>query len=116
MSKAKIQAKEPKVFGLAQDEQIAKWKTKYPMGISQLEGTDENGDVHVVYVRKPNLDDIGASAKYVEDDPVRAGEIMFNQCFIGGSDAVKDDPEMKMGVIQKIGTLFKIKEFSIKKL
>lgn len=104
------------VIGAATEQQIAAWKTKYPSGVWAITTTDDDGNAHVTYVRKPDIQVLGAAAKYAESDPVKSGEIMFNSLRLGGSESVETDAPMLMAAVGKIGELFKLKEADIKKL
>lgn len=94
--------------------EITALKAKYGE-IHEVKSVREN-QTHYTYVKKPDLDIISAAAKHAESDPVYSGTLMFNSTRIGGSEAVADDAEMKLGVIQYIGQIFKIVEAQGKKL
>lgn len=107
---------EKNIAGTATAEQIAAWKLKHPSGVWAVITTDDDGNAHVTYVRKPDIQVLGAAAKYAESDPVKSGEIMFNSLRLGGSEAVAEDAQMLMAAVGKIGELFKLREAELKKL
>ncbi|PIX07088.1 MAG: hypothetical protein COZ76_05385 [Flavobacteriales bacterium CG_4_8_14_3_um_filter_35_10] len=101
-------------IGKASKEEIVALKAKYSE-VYEIKSVRDD-DVHYTYVKKPDLNIISAAAKYAESDPVQSGMIMFNSTRIAGSDAVVNDSEMVLGVIQYIGKLFKVIEAEGKKL
>ncbi len=103
-----------KEIGKATKAEITAFKAKYGE-VHEIKSV-KNGKTHYTYVRKPDLNIISAAAKYADSDPVQSGTIMLNSTRIGGSEAVLDDAEMKLGVIQYIGQIFKVVEAEGKKL
>lgn len=103
-----------KEIGKATAAEIKSFKAKYGE-VHEVVSVKE-GEKHFTYVKKPDLNIISASAKYAESDPVQSGTIMFNSTRIGGSDVVIEDAELKLGVIQYIGKIFKVVEAEGKKL
>ena len=76
----------------------------------------KDGATHFSYVKKPDINIISATASDIESDPIGSLVVMFNSTWIGGSDAVKSDDEMKLGVAKYVSVLFKIVEAEGKKL
>lgn len=103
-----------KKIGEATKEEIIAFKAKY--GEVHEVKSVKDGETHFTYVKKPDLSIISAAAKYADSDPVQSGVIMFNSTRIGGSEAILEDAEMKLGVIQYVGKIFKVVEAEGKKL
>lgn len=103
-----------KEIGKATKEEITAFKAKHGE-VHEVKSVKDN-ETHYTYVKKPDLTVISAAAKYADSDPVQSGTIMFNTTRIGGSEAVVEDAEMKLGVIQYIGQIFKVVEAEGKKL
>lgn len=99
-------AKQIKEIGKATEAEIAVWKEKHT-DVYQYKQTDENGNVHYTYVRKPKLADISLASRFADTDPIKSNLSMFNSCRLGGSEAVLDNDELKQGVIRKVTRLFK---------
>ena len=97
--------------------QINQWKKKWGE-VFQIDVPldDEAKDNAVGYFKKPTLDSIKASSKYLESDPIKAGEIVFNQCWLGGDAEIQENDEVKMSAMQKVSSLFKVRQASLKKL
>jgi hypothetical protein len=99
----------------ATESQIKQWKAKY-------------GEVHEVcveieadqeafaYFKKPDRRVLALAAKFIENDPIKAGDVLFENCWVGGDEQIKDDDEARLACIELIGKLFKKKQASIKKL
>lgn len=103
-----------KNIGKATAAQISEFKAKHDE-VHEIKSKKGN-ETHYTYVKKPDLEIISAAAKYADSDPVYSGTLMFNSTRIGGSEAVIEDAEMKLGVIQYIGNIFKVVEAEGKKL
>lgn len=102
--------KRDQVSGIATDNEIAGYKTKY-------------GEVHEVivedkacYLKRPDRKVISMATTIGKSDPVKFSEIMLANCWISGDEAIKTDDAYFFGVAGTLGDLFKSKTASIKKL
>ena len=97
--------------------QITQWKKQWG-GVYSIEvPLDDNAKEKAVgYFKKPTLDTIKASSKYIESDPIKAGEVVFNNCWLGGDAEIKDNDEVKMSAMQQVSSLFKVRQATLKKL
>lgn len=96
--------------------QIKQWKAEHGE-VHQVEiPLDDEGNTAVAYFKKPTLDILSASAKYAETDPIKSGNIMFESCWLGGDERIKSSDEAKLGAIQVVAKLFKVRVATIKKL
>ncbi len=99
--------------------QIEAWKQHY--GIDQVFEIsvpldDDNKEFVTGYFKKPNLQAISASAKVIEMDPIKAGIIMFDNCWLGGDEKFKNNDEAKMSAIDELNKLFQIRTAHVKNL
>jgi len=94
--------------------QIDKWKTS-GVEVNEISVVGDK-TIHVCYVKKPDMDILSAAAKCADEDPVKSGLIMFNSVWLGGDKDIQNDDELKMAAMQQIGSLFKQREASVKKL
>jgi hypothetical protein len=53
---------------------------------------------------------------FLEINPIKSGLVLFDNCWIDGDDAIKENDEAKLGVIQQLQHLFKVRTAKIKKL
>lgn len=100
------------------DAKIKQWKSRWGDGnIHEVTvPIDEEGNLAKCYVRKPDLATLSASAKFAETDPMRAGMILFENCWLEGDEIIKELDEAKLSVIKVLGGLMKVYEATIKKL
>lgn len=96
--------------------QIKSWKKKWGEVFQIDVPTDDEGNIAIGYFKKPNLETISAAEQFVESEPIKAGNIMFNNCWLGGDDQVKENDECRISAIKVIGSLFKVRTATLKKL
>lgn len=96
--------------GQATAAEIAVWKR-------------EHGDVYQVtvggsacYLKKPDRTTLKMVAAVGGSDPVRANEVLLENCWLGGDESVKTDDEKFFGVSAKLAELVTVKEAELKKL
>lgn len=97
-----------KKFEVSED-QIARWK-------------QEHGDIfkvevggHEAFLRKPDRKTMKYVAQ-VGNDPIRANEVLLENCWLGGDECIKTDDELFFGVSAKLTEIIKVKEAEISKL
>lgn len=102
-------------MGEVTQAQIKRWKAKYG-DIFAISVKISNKEKATCYLKKPDLNIITASAKFAKTDPIKGGTVVLENCWLGGDKIIKQDDEAKLGVIKKLGELFKVKEAEVKKL
>lgn len=104
-------------IGYAEDSQIEAWKSQYNLKrVHEILTTDEEGNEHVTYSRKPNLEMLQMLADHAKKNQEFKGlEVMFNTLRLGGSDEVMKDDEMKLAAMGAVGKLFRKQEAKVKK-
>lgn len=60
-------------------------------------------DTHVGYFKRPDFDTIKAVTKVSKVDEVEAGKIMFDKCWLGGSEELRTDAVLFMAVQVQLG-------------
>jgi hypothetical protein len=95
-------------IGQADDKQLTAWKAKHGQVFvfEQIDAKDEN-TLHVTYVKKPNLTQIQRAINVAEDDMIKTGITLLNDCHLGGSEKVMENEELKLGVSSLMPGLFK---------
>lgn len=108
---------EKKPIGWVDDNQINAWKSVHKQRfIHEIVVNDDDDEPHVTYLRKPNLENLQMLASYAKKDKEIEGlKLLFNTIRIGGSEEVKEDPEMYLAAMSAAGQLFKKKEAQVKK-
>ena len=102
--------KNPKLTGLATAEQIAHWKALHKE-IYQINVGDST-----CYLKKPDRTTMKAVASVGTADPIRANEILLENCWLGGDETIKTEDEKFFGVSSQLAQLIEIKEAELKKL
>ncbi len=98
------------------EAKIKQWKLQYGE-VHQVDvPLDDEGTIGVAYFRKPDLNMISAASKFIKSDPIKSSTILFNSCWLEGDSIIKDNDEAKMSACQQIGSIFKVRTATIKKL
>lgn len=95
--------KKKEIIGLASDDQIKLWKNKHRI-VKAIELTDE-GETFVGYFTRPDMEAMSAVAKVGKVDEMKAAEILFENCWLGGAEIIKTDVALKMAVIGQLNLL-----------
>ena len=92
----------PVIFnGNLTEAQIEAFKQQHRKGFS-IEIPDGN-EVHIGYFKRPTLETLKAVNKVARTDDVEAGKIMFDNCWLGGSEELRTDSLLFMAVQRKLG-------------
>jgi hypothetical protein len=92
------------LIGQATPDQITEWKNKHGVVKAIIV---EN---HIAYFKKPDRKILGFAYSVGTKDPIKFNEILMNNCFIGGSEAIKKDDDLFLGAGLKLSELIEIKE------
>ena len=101
------------------EAQVSAWKKEhniekvYPIKVPTQDG--DNPHTVTGYFKKPDLLTLSAVAS-ARDDMARAGNIMIENCFLGGDPEIKNNEEVKMAVIVELGQLFKVRKATVGEL
>lgn len=100
------------------EKQIKEWKTKhgkvYRIKVSKIDG--KPGEVLTGYARKPTKVELAAAAPLVQSDPVKAGDILRTNCYLGGDEELLKKDEYLIALNTKIGELFQIPAAEVEEL
>jgi hypothetical protein len=112
-----MENKAEKLTGGVTEAMIENWKKQYGSVHEISVPLDNEGtEVVVAYFKKPDLKTIGAAAKFAETDPIKSGLIMFDNCWLGGDERMKENEECKVSAVQLVSSLFVIRVGTIKNL
>ena len=95
--------------GTATAEQISEWKKKH--GDIFKVGVGDS----VCYMKKPDRKTMSYVAT-LGNNPIRANEVLLENCWLGGDESIKTDDEKFYGVSAKLNEIVAIKEAEITKL
>jgi len=89
--------------------QIAAWKKEHG-AVFSISIEDKT-----CYVRKPTRQILSAAFTQ-QGDPIKMGEFLLNNCWLGGDEEIREDDAMFLAAVAKLNTLVEIKEAELKKL
>lgn len=96
------------------EEQIAGFKAKYGK-VVRIDVVD-GGDSHIGYFKRPDFPTMRAVTHLAKTDEIKAGEAMFDNCFLGGSPELRKDALLFMAVQKQLGTMLNSCMSSLKNL
>lgn len=62
-------------------------------------------ETHIGYFRRPDFQTIKAITKISKTDEVEAGKVMFDNCWLGGSEELRKDAVLFMAVQVQLGKM-----------
>lgn len=87
-------------------EQIQMWKNTHGR-ISEVRVTDPDvAECHIGYFRRPDMKIMQAVAAMSKNNEMKGAEVMFDNCWLGGSQVMKEDAIIKMQGMSAMGALF----------
>lgn len=95
------------------DEQIERWKQKYRK-IAAVEVLDD--ETYVGYFHRPDMETYSMVAKLAKTDEIRASNILFDNCWLGGSSLLQEDAVLKMNAIGQLNAMTSAVSASLKNL
>ena len=95
---------EPTVYdGGVTEEQVKRWKGQHRK-VARIE-VEDDGEKHVGYFKRPNMEVMAASTKVAKTDEVKAGTILFDGCWLGGSEFTRTDPVLFVPTMAQLNTV-----------
>jgi hypothetical protein len=101
---------EKELKGVATPAQIAEWKKKH----KDIFAVEVDG--HIGYLKKPDRKALSYASSVGAKEPLKFNEIILENCWLGGSEEIKTDDSLFLGVSGKISELIEVKEAELKKL
>jgi len=96
--------------GVATPEQIQTWKNLHgDVFVIEVEG-------RVGYLKRPDRSTMSAAISIGEKDPMRFNEIMLENCWLGGDEAIKTEDRYFLAVIPQLDVLVDFGVATLKKL
>ena len=93
---------ETKKVGELDKEAVAELKKKHKKVLCFCQ-KDSEGTEHYSYLRKPTIDDADFARSAAGDsDGITFGKKVIEKCWLGGSDAVKVDADLVIGMVQAV--------------
>lgn len=99
----------------ASAENIEMWK-KVHGGVRCITVMDDDYKVYEGYFHRPNLDLIRAVTAQSKNSEVDAAQTLFNGCWLGGDEAIKNDAVLFMAAVGELNKLMLVRATNIKNL
>lgn len=82
---------EKQIFdGGVTEDQVKRWKGQHRKVVRiEVEDGDEK---HVGYFKRPSMEVMAACTKVAKTDEVKSGGMLFDGCWLGGSEFLRTDP------------------------
>lgn len=94
------------INGEVSDEQLAIWKAQHHR-IVEIEVADtEFKEVHRGYFHRPDMKTMQAFSATAKTNEVKAAEVIFDNCWLGGSPMMKNDAVYKMQATGELQNIF----------
>lgn len=86
------------------EEQVNKWKATHKR-VFRIDVTDGD-DLHVAYFKRPSLPTMSAVTKVGKTDEMKSVEVLYDNCFLGGSTEMREDALLFMAATTQLGKIF----------
>lgn len=96
------------------EQQIEKWKAQHRK-VSRIDVVDGD-ETHIGYFKRPDFPTIKAMTAVSKTDEIKAAEVVFDNCWLGGSEWLRKDATLFLAAQQQIGALISGCMSSIKNL
>ena len=94
------------INGDVSEAKIAEWKGRYGR-LVEIEVADiETEELHRGYFHLPDMKTMQAFSATAKKNEVQAAEVMFDNCWLGGSTMMKTDAVYKMQATGELQTIF----------
>lgn len=104
--KEEQQQENPVYNGGIAEGHINNWKQQHGR-VVKVEVTDEEtGETHVGYFRRPDMKIMQAVSATSKNDEVKGSEVLFDSCWLGGSESLKTDAVYKMEAMAGLSGIF----------
>lgn len=100
--------------GGVKENDIQQWKSRYGKVI-RIDVVDGD-ELHIGYFHRPKLDTMSAVSKIGKTDEVKSAEVMFDNCWLGGSKALREDTILFLETTKQLGSMFNRCMSSLKNL
>ncbi len=87
-------------------EQIEAWKNQYGRVVEVSVTDEEFGERHIGYFRRPDMKTMQASTAVAKNNELKGSEVVFDNCWLGGSPMLQSDAVYKMDAMGSLGSMF----------
>lgn len=100
--------------GGVKENDIQQWKQRYGK-VVRIDVVDGD-ELHIGYFHRPKLDTMSAVSKIGKTDEMKSAEVMFDNCWLGGSKALREDAILFLETTKQLGSMFNRCMSSLKNL
>lgn len=105
-----------KAIGEATPEQIAAWKKQHGDVYEVSAIHPDTEQEHKGYLRRPTRPELSYATKVGQSNPLGFNEAIVKSCWLGGSEEIRTNDALFMGVSGQLDVLIEVAQASIKKL
>lgn len=69
--------------------------------VYEITATDD-GETHVAYFRRPDMQTLAAMTKIAKTDEIKASQILMEGCFLAGSELMKKDTALFVATVAQL--------------
>lgn len=115
MEKQEQTAPEAKTYdGGVTEANIKEWKAKHRK-VFRVDLVDGD-ETHIIYFKRPDFATVKSTTKIAKADETEAGRLMYEHCFLGGSEHVRQDMVLFMAAQVQLNKLLNSCMGSLKNL
>ncbi len=100
--------------GGVSQEQLQSWKAKYRKVIEVV--IEDDGERHAGYFKRPSMETMTVMTKLAKTDEIKAANVLFDGCWLGGSPLIQEEAVLKMAAIGQVNTLMEVTKVEVKNL
>jgi hypothetical protein len=95
--------------------QLDKWKHQY--GDISMIDVEYQRETYTCYIKKPDRNTVSfALSKQAADRPLESGEVILENCWLGGDQGIKDNDDIWMAAALRSRESWDLPQATIKKL
>jgi hypothetical protein len=83
--------------------------------VYKLEIEGDDAQKFVGWIRKPNLDEIGAFVSLSQSNPVKGAQVLLNSTWLEGDELIKTEEELFLGVMSVLNNIIKVRVAKVSK-
>lgn len=96
------------------EQKIESWKQQYGK-VVRVDVVDGE-EMHIGYFHRPDLKTMAAVTKVAKTDEVKSSEVLWDNCWLGGSERMREDAVLFLAAIKQLGDMMNGCMASIKNL
>lgn len=102
----------PAPTGAVDQTQLNMWRNRYRR-VFTIEVMDF-GERHVGYFHRPDMEILAATNKLSKTDEIKAVDVLFTNCWLGGSALIQEEAVIKMAVMAKFNQVVAVQHVELK--